>query len=222
MEAKPPSFVPMPQHVLPFQPEGVEIVLWRIRELVDQGHELQPHFPQRNVAELSESRKKEHWAVCLALHAMLGHQKWHLTHDETGKPWLHLDDTNEPQALSLSHCERGKETWAAVARWDDGSKTGGIDLVMTTDPRVARVAQRVLSPEEQTLWSGRESWAWATKEAMFKGHGPALAFQTDAILQVITEPSDLPIGFLRGSVRGSEWKGAWTLLEKDLLLVWAQ
>ena len=77
-----------------------------------------------------------------------------------------------------------------------------------------------MSSTEQSQWRGREAWAWATKEAMFKGHGPTLDFQTEAFLHDLTEAQDDRPGLLRGEVRGAPWQGAWTLVEGELLMVW--
>jgi phosphopantetheinyl transferase len=210
----------MPQHVLPFQPQGVEIVLWRLTESPVEGHELQSHFPWRQIDALPTARQQEHHAVTLALNTMLGHADWRLEHDEHGKPWLLEGEANGRQALSVSHCIVGDTVWAAVARWADGRTTGGIDLVQTRDARLQRIAGRVMSSTEQSQWRGREAWAWATKEAMFKGHGPALDFQTEAILHDLTEAQGDRPGLLRGEVRGTPWHGAWTLVDGELLLVW--
>jgi len=210
----------MPQHVLPFQPQGVEIVLWRLTEVPVGGHELQPHFPWRDTVALPEPRVSEHQAVTLALNTMLGHDNWHLEHDADGKPWLHVEGATGQQALSISHCDVEDTVWAAVARWTDGRSSGGIDLVQTDDARVQRVSGRVMSTSEQSQWQGREAWAWATKEAMFKGHGPALDFRTETILIEITEALDDQPGLLRGEVRGTPWQGAWALVEGKLLMVW--
>ena len=210
----------MPQHVLPFQPQGVEIVLWQLTEVPVEGHELQPRFPWRQIDALPTARQQEHHAVTLALNTMLGHADWRLEHDEHGKPWLLEGEANGRQALSVSHCIVGDTVWAAVARWADGRTTGGIDLVQPRDARLQRIAGRVMSSTEQSLWRGREAWAWATKEAMFKGHGPALDFQTEAILLDLTEAQGDGPGLLRGEVRGAPWQGAWILVEGELLVVW--
>ena len=77
-----------------------------------------------------------------------------------------------------------------------------------------------MSSTEQTQWREREAWAWATKEAMFKGHGPALDFQTEAILRDLTEAQNDQPGLLLGEVRGAPWQGAWTLVQAELLMVW--
>ena len=220
METKPPSFVPMPQYVLPFQPKGVEIVLWCMPQTAALGHEVVNQFPQRPMAGLSEHRQREHEAVSNAMSVMLGHNQWHITHDDHGKPWLHTKDGTAKESVGIAHCDAAGEVWAAVARWHDRRHSGGIDLVLSDDPRLKRVAPRVMSSNEQTLWAGREAWAWGTKEAMFKGHGPALDFQTEALLKGLTEAPDGGAGTLIGEARGAPWCGRWTRLEGGLLLIW--
>ena len=91
--------------------------------------------------------------------------------------------------------------------------------MLIDDLRVQHVAPRVMSTEEQTQWQGKEAWAWATKEAMFKGHGPDLEFQTQALL---TQAIDVQLGSsgtVQGEVRGEPWAGAWGLVRQRLLLV---
>ena len=220
MEAKPPSFVPMPQYALPLQPQGVEIVLWHLLESQREGHEWGLHFPQRQTGDMPASRKAEHRAVAFALTQLLGHAEWHLTHNENGKPQLHVRGGSSDHAVSISHARMGEDVWAAVAMWNEADTSGGIDLVLTDDARVTRVAPRVISPEEQTKWRGCEAWAWATKEAMFKGHGPELEFQSQALLKDGTGIPDDEAGTLRGEVRGTPWSGAWCKVRERLLLVW--
>ena len=220
MEAKPPSFVPMPQYALPLQPQGVEIVLWHLLESQGEGHEWGLHFPQRQTGDMPASRKAEHRAVAFALTHLLGHAEWHLIHNENGKPQLHVRGESSDHAVSISHALMGEDVWAAVAMWNEGDTSGGIDLVHTDDARVTRVAPRVMSPEEQTKWRGCEAWAWSTKEAMFKGHGPELEFQSKALLKDGTGIPDHEAGTLRGEVRGTPWSGAWCKVRERLLLVW--
>ena len=107
-----------------------------------------------------------------------------------------------------------------MALWNESDTAGGIDLVLTDDARLTRVAPRVMSRKEQSKWRGCEAWAWATKEAMFKGHGPELEFQSQALL---TDGTGIPrdkAGSLRGEVRGAPWSGAWCKVRERLLLVW--
>ena len=165
-------------------------------------------------------RQAEHRAVALALTRLLGHADWHLTHNQEGKPQLHVRGSLPAQAVSISHARMGAEVWAAVAMWNEGDTPGGIDLVLTDDPRVRRVATRVMSPQEQSKWRGCEAWAWATKEAMFKGHGPELEFQSQALLIDGKGIPDDETGTLRGEVRSTPWSGAWCKVRERLLLVW--
>ena len=220
MEDKPPSFVPMPQHALPLQPEGVKIVLWHLPESQGEGHEWALHFPQRQTGTMPAARHAEHRAVAFALTQLLGHAAWHLTHNEEGRPELHVRGESSAQAVSITHARLGEDVWAAVALWNESDTAGGIDLVLTDDARLTRVAPRVMSRKEQSKWRGCEAWAWATKEAMFKGHGPELEFQSQALL---TDGTGIPrdeAGSLRGEVRGAPWSGAWCKIRGPLLLVW--
>ena len=220
MEAKPPSFVPMPQYALPLQPQGVEIVLWHLPESQGEGHEWALHFPQRQIATMPAARQAEHRAMAFALSHLLGHTEWHLTHNEDGKPQLHIRGEAPAHAVSISHAHMGDDVWAAVAMWNEGDNPGGIDLVLTDDARVTRVAPRVMSSQEQSKWRGCEAWAWATKEAMFKGHGPKLEFQSQALLKDGSGIPDDETGTLGGEVRGMPWSGAWCKVRERLLLVW--
>ena len=220
MEAKPPSFVPMPQYALPLQPQGVKIVLWHLLETQGEGHEWGLHFPQRQTATMPAARQAEHRAVAFALSHLLGHAEWRLSHNNEGKPQLHVRDESPAQAVSISHARMGEDVWAAVAMWNEADTPGGIDLVLTDDARVTLVAPRVMSTQEQSKWRGCEAWAWATKEAMFKGHGPELEFQSQALLIDGTGIPGDETGTLRGEVRGMPWSGAWCKVRERLLLVW--
>ncbi len=220
MEAKPPSFVPMPLYNLPIQPQGVEIVLWHLVESSEQSLEWKAHFPHREESTMSLLRQNEHRAVTYAITQMMGHDQWHLSHDLNGKPSLHLSGRDVPCAVSIAHVTQQGEIWAAVAKWNDGRTTGGIDLAFIHDPRVKRVASRVMSQEEQIRWQGHEAWVWATKEAMFKGHGPNLEFRSQALLRTAPQISQVQQGVLHGEVRDSPWEGAWMVLPNDMLLVW--
>jgi hypothetical protein len=223
----------MPQHALSTQPLGARIVLWRAPESEGIRGDLGRFFPAREVEGLSEARRREHGAVVEAVRTLLGHDQWQLEHDADGKPWLREADgtggseiglgaDEARRALSLSHCTVGDEVWVAAAMWDDDRATGGIDLVLTDDERFVRVAPRVMSLDERNRWAGREAWAWATKEAMFKGHGPALEFQRDTLLDEVTENESGTGGRLAGRVRGAAWRGGWSVEAGRLLVVWAE
>jgi len=215
----------MPQHAMSTQPTNADVVLWREQsgdiEGMAHGDELERVFPDRRMSDLSPLRQREHAVAAQAISALLGHGNWCLRHDEHGKPELEFQDGTKA-GVSLSHCELDGEVWVAAARWRDGRTTGGIDLVLTDDERVVRVAPRVMSRDEQDRWAGREAWAWGVKEAMFKGHGPALEFQRDALLDEVTENERGTGGRLAGRVRGAEWCGGWSLEAGRLLVVWAE
>ena len=169
---------------------------------------------------MSAARQGEHRATAYALTQLLGHTEWHLTHNEDGKPQLHVRGESHVQAVGIAHARMGEDVWAAVGMWNKGGTPGGIDLVLTDDARVRRVAPRVMSAEEMSKWCGSEAWAWATKEAMFKGHGPALKFQSQALLKDGTGIPDAGAGALRGDVHGMARSGARSKVRVRLLLVW--
>ena len=133
-------------------------------------------------------RQAEHRAVAFALSHLLGHAEWRLSHNDEGKPQLHVRDESPASGKPSERVpiSRWGEVWAAVARWDQADIRGGVDFVLIDDLRVQRCAgdaPRVMSTHEQILWRGCEAWAWATKEAMFKGHGPDLEFRSQALLK---------------------------------------
>ena len=220
VEAKPPSFVPMPQHALPFQPQGVEIVLWRVPNSGPLRDDLHKSYPERHLGNMGALRLRELQATTEAMDALLGHDAWHLAHDPHGKPCLHCNGSTLP-SIGITHAQLNDDTWAAVARWQDRQHPGGVDLADIHDPRISRVAPRVMGEEELERWQGQEAWAWAAKEAMFKGHGPSLDYRTEAVLtQKTTSPSGNQ-GELQGLVRGKVWTGQWLLVNGRLLLVWS-
>lgn len=212
----------MPQHALQVQPQGVQIVLWQCTAQEVAEADIERFFPERSLERMTLRRQREHMAVVLAVEALLGHCDWHLTHDENGKPWLHQKNDTQALALSLSHCEMGEDVWAAAAIWDDPKAKGGIDLALNQDNRIRRVVPRVMSPQERSVWAGREAWVWAAKESMFKGHGPALDFRLDAILDKLDDDGDGRTGTLTGRVRQAPWKGRWCLVSEALLVVWSE
>ena len=220
VEAKPPSFVPMPQHALPYQPQGVEIVLWRVSNSGPVRDDLHKFYPERYLGNMGASRLRELQATTEATIELLGHEFWPLTHDPHGKPALH-NEGSAPLPIGISHAHSRDDTWAAVARWTDRRHHGGVDLSDVHDPRIEHVAPRVMGAEELDRWRGQEAWAWGAKEAMFKGYGPSLDYRTEAVLtQLTTSPSGNE-GELEGLVRGRAWTGRWLLVRDGLLMVWS-
>ena len=196
-------------HVPPVEDRFAEVAeVAEVAKLAELGT-LALHFPARDLSGMPPSRILEHTAVAHAVQALLGTDEWHVTHGVDGKPALH--HAGPPFELSLSHHSGTFGTVAVAAAWQGGR--GGVDLVDLDDPRLARVASRFMSADEQLKWAGSEGWVWAAKEAMFKGHGPNLDFRTH--LQVDTleaHTADHPTpsnrtGSVGGTVRGQPWAG---------------
>jgi hypothetical protein len=253
VEAKPPSFAPMPRvdprsFDLPWEslshgvPEpACKLAIWHAPDSEPQRRDLALRFPLRDVHAMSTHRQREHHAVACAVTCITGTEDWSVVHDEHGAPNLVLGEAVDGTGwrISLSHHDVDGGVVAAAALWTDGTP-GGIDLVHVGDPRLSRVASRFMSEEERKSWQSREGWIWATKEAMFKGHGPALTFQTDLHVDAISgfDPScgmdDSHGGSVAGQVirKGEHdqctthlWKGQWHRLPMEgghLVLVWGR
>ncbi len=216
---KPPIFAPMPCLPLLIQPENPQVVLWKW----DKGAawplaKLESHFPEREWTEMSYGRLREHQAVACALTELMGSEVWRVTHQD-GKPQLH-DAAGTRCPLSISHHSSQDHTTAAVAVWEAGERHHGIDLVDTKDRRISSIASRFMSPIEQMQWPKAKPWIWAAKEAMFKGHGPNLDFQSE--LSVDSLEWEAERGWLVGSVRGGVWQGECALVPQSSLgVVWS-
>lgn len=215
----------MPRIALPNQPISPQLVLWKLtEEEFEGGSQWARFFPKRHTNDLPLLRQKEHVAVILATQTLLGHPHWHIRHNEEGKPSLvpsEAPGTEAPRtwaSFGVSH-HTSKEgiTWAVVGIWENDT-TGGLDLVDTQDLRIPRVAPRIMSAKECVEFVGLESWVWASKEAMFKGHGPKLDFRKDLSIHAIHELE----GTIQGAVKGSPWHGGALRTDPELLLVWSR
>ena len=210
----------MPRIALPNQPISPQLVLWKLTEEEFEGVSQWAHFfPKRQTNGLPLLRQKEHVAVILATQTLLGHPHWHIRHNEEGKPSLVPSDAPGTWAsFGVSHhtSEEGI-TWAVVGIWENDT-TGGLDLVDTKDPRIPKVAPRIMSAKECGEFVGLEPWVWASKEAMFKGHGPRLDFRKDLSIHAIHELK----GTIQGAVKGSPWHAGALRTSPGLLLVWSR
>lgn len=209
----------MPRIALPNQPISPQLVLWKLTDEEFEGISQWAHFfPKRRTSDLPLLRQKEHVAVILATQILLGHPHWHIRHNEEGKPSLVPSEAPGKWAsFGVSHhtSEEGI-TWAVVGIWENDT-TGGLDLVDTQDPRIPRVAPRIMSVKESDEFVGLEPWVWASKEAMFKGHGPKLDYRKDLSISAIEEVK----GIIRGSVKGRQWHGCALEVVPGFLLLWS-
>lgn len=209
----------MPRFALPNQPISPQLVLWKLSEEEFEGMSPWSHFfPERPTSDLPLLRQKEHVAVLLATQALLGHPHWHLRHNKDGKPLL-VPNASPVTWSSFGvshHTTEDGATWAVVGVWENDT-TGGLDLVEIKDPRIQRVAPRIMSTKECEEFMGLEPWVWASKEAMFKGHGPKLDYRKELSISAIEEVK----GTIHGSVKGNEWHGCALEAVPGLLLVWS-
>ena len=143
------------------------------------------HYPKRDTRGLSKNKIAEHEAVINCLHELLGSKDWWIEHEESGKPVLYISGVRGNLSISISHViDQVNNTksiaHAAVILLKDTTQESsriGVDLVIQGDPRLERIAGRVMRKEE--IEGGRLEEVWACKEAMFKAFGPGLDFVKD-------------------------------------------
>ena len=150
------------------------------------------HYPKRDTRGLSKNKIAEHEAVINCLHELLGSKDWWIEHEESGKPVLFISGVRGNLSISISHViDQVNNTksiaHAAVILLKDTTQESsriGVDLVIQGDPRLKRIAGRVMRKEE--VESGRLEEVWACKEAMFKAFGPGLDFVKDLKVDFIS------------------------------------
>ena len=150
------------------------------------------HYPKRDTRGLSNNKIAEHEAVINCLHELLGSKDWWIEHEESGKPVLFISGVRGNLSISISHAvEQVNNTksiaHAAVILLKDTTHESsriGVDLVIKGDPRLERIAGRVMRKEE--IEGGRLEEVWACKEAMFKAFGPGLDFVKDLKVDFIS------------------------------------
>ena len=151
------------------------------------------HYPKRDTRGLSKNKIAEHEAVINCLHELLGSKDWWIEHEESGKPVLFISGVRGNLSISISHViDQVNNTksiaHAAVILLKDTTQESsriGVDLVIQGDPRLERIAGRVMRKEE--VESGRVEEVWACKEAMFKAFGPGLDFVKDLKVDFISK-----------------------------------
>ncbi|MDG2363238.1 MAG: 4'-phosphopantetheinyl transferase superfamily protein [Flavobacteriales bacterium] len=150
------------------------------------------HYPKRDTRGLSKNKIAEHEAVINCLHELLGSKDWWIEHEESGKPVLFISGVRGNLSISISHViDQVNNTksiaHAAVILLKDTTQESsriGVDLVIQGDPRLERIAGRVMRKEE-IAW-GRLEEVWACKEAIFKAFGPGLDFVKDLKVDFIS------------------------------------
>ena len=155
--------------------------------------QITKHFPKRDIQALSEDKVAEHKAVINCIYWLLGSEDWWLEHEENGAPVLFVGGILGNIAVSISHAidqvnDHKRLAYAAVILREEetqGKSRIGVDLVIKGDPRLNRIAGRVMGKEE--IEDGRFEEIWACKEAMFKAFGPGLDFIKDLKVEFISD-----------------------------------
>ena len=143
------------------------------------------HYPKRDTRKLSKVKIAEHEAVINCLYELIGNEDWWIEHEESGEPVLFIGGVRGNMSISISHAidqviDSKSVAHAAVILCEgltQESSRIGVDLVIKGDPRLERIADRVMRKEE--MEGGRLEEVWACKEAMFKAFGPGLDFVKD-------------------------------------------
>ena len=159
------------------------------------------HYPKRDINHLSLGKIAELYAVVQCITDLLREVNWHLLHKDSGAPILFENSKKSALSISISHtvdnAEEGGIAYAAVILSREIKKIG-VDVVLKADPRIKRVAHRVMREEE--IKTGRLAEVWACKEAMYKALGPLLDFKRDLKTEFDVNNDDLIVGL------GYNWK----------------
>jgi len=159
------------------------------------------HYPERDINRLSTGKIAELYAVVQCVSDLLREDNWHLHHAQSGAPLLFENAKKSVLSISISHTidktEEGGIAYAAVILSREVEKIG-VDIVLKADPRIKRIAHRVMRDEE--IETGRLAEVWACKEAMYKALGPLLDFKRDLKVEFDIDNDDLVVG------SGYNWK----------------
>jgi len=151
------------------------------------------HYPKRDVSKLSKGKIAEHAAVINCLEELLESEDWWVEHKDSGAPILFIGGIQKKIKISISHAIEQVNNTKKIAHaaviilqgdTQDDDKIG-VDLVITGDLRLQRIAARVMSKEE--MKGERLEEVWACKEAMYKAFGPGLDFVKDLKVDFISE-----------------------------------
>jgi len=159
------------------------------------------HYPKRNIANFAVDKIAELYAVTHCISDLLREENWHIQHEKSGAPCLFENLEKSVLSISISHTvekrEAGGVAYAAVILSREVERIG-VDIVLKDDPRIKKVAHRVMRQEE--LDTGRLAEIWACKEAMYKALGPLLDFKRDLKVEFNQENKDIIEG------AGNNWK----------------
>lgn len=159
------------------------------------------HYPQREIMSMPIDKISELYAVTQCVTDLLRETNWHIQHEKSGAACLFENLEKSVLSISISHTvekmENGGVAYAAVILSRELEKIG-VDIVLKDDPRIKRVANRVMRDEE--IETGRLAEVWACKEAMYKALGPLLDYKRDLKVEFNLENSDIIEG------AGYKWK----------------
>ena len=168
---------------------GIVLAIKYVNVVSEANHDVHmrvaKHYPKRDPQGLSKNKIAEHEAVINCLYELVGHENWSIEHEESGEPVLFIGGIRGNIAISISHAidqvnQSNSVAHAAVILREGSTQESsriGVDLVIKGDPRLERIADRVMRKEE--MEGGRLEEVWACKEAMFKAFGPGLDFVKD-------------------------------------------
>ena len=154
---------------------------------------LSKHFPNRDVTGLIHKRVLEHHAVIASINEHIGHENWHLKHEQGGRPNLFVNGKKSSLKISISHMQCPEKSSYAATILADVDYNIGVDIVYTNDERIEKIANRTMSPEE--VDSGNLAEVWALKEAVFKAFGPGVDFKNDIQVNTPIESEEAIVDF---------------------------
>jgi phosphopantetheinyl transferase len=159
------------------------------------------HYPEREIMSMPIDKISELYAVTQCISDLLRENNWHIQHEKSGAACLFEDSEKSVLTISISHTvekmETGGVAYAAVILSRELERIG-VDIVLKDDPRIKRVAHRVMREEE--IETGRLAEIWACKEAMYKALGPLLDYKRDLKVEFNRENNDIIEG------AGYNWK----------------
>ncbi len=178
----------------PAPPKPFSLVMARIPESNNTQFNpftLSKHFPKRDVAGLIHKRVLEHHAVIVSIQKQIGHDNWHLEHEEGGRPILYVNGEKSSRKISISHMQCPEKASYAAALIAEVDFNIGVDLVYTNDERIERISDRTMNEEE--MKSGSLTEVWALKEAVYKAFGPGVDFKNEIRVNIPIESPEVDV-----------------------------
>lgn len=191
----------------PSPPMPFSLVMARIPESNKtdfNSYALSKHFPKRDVTGMSHKRVVEHHTVIASIKEQIGHDNWHLEHEEGGRPILFVNGKQSSRKISISHMQCPDKASYVASLIADVNFNIGVDIVYTNDDRLEKISDRTMNNEE--VESGKLADVWALKEAVYKALGPGVDFKKDICV-------NLPIEGTEATVKCRGQNGKWLVQE---------